>query len=289
MSNSQTDFEYCQTKLKKNAAFLHFSALTVTEEARPATMALYAFYAELSRISRQVTSQEMGEIRLQWWNDVVEDATIDGQKGCGLANIGPLASALKQIQRQYNLPQPELLNIIRSRSFDVGTTPMPNLEAYQAYVMALNASLLRLTMQILNNGEPATIENDLIVHSSLAIGLANHLFYWPQDARRNKLFLPLDAFARQEVSVTGIFDIETSSGLHAALEDLCQLALAHHFKAKSHLASLKKTAQSHLAPAFLGLAISEKMIKMRQKHPTKDLTLPLWRGYWKIWRMTASL
>ena len=152
MANPDDIFGFCQAELKKTDPIRHFVALTTPELHRPYIFALYAFLAEIDRIPKMVTEQTMGEIRLQWWKDTVtRDA--DGTSGCGGANIGPLATALKDVIRRYNLPTQAIEQMIEARIFDLYNDPMPDMTAYETYAGETQALPLLLAAQILNDGE----------------------------------------------------------------------------------------------------------------------------------------
>jgi phytoene synthase len=47
------------------------TALFAPEQARPRLLAIYAFNAELDRVSRTVSEPMLGQMRLQWWRDLI--------------------------------------------------------------------------------------------------------------------------------------------------------------------------------------------------------------------------
>ena len=284
----EDDFSFCQTELKRINPVAHFMALTAPVEHRPALIAFYAFLAELARIPATISEPSMGEIRLQWWRDIVTDPACDDKQGCGSANIGPLGSAVKQVQRQYHLSTDVLLQTIDARAFDLYNDPMPDLATYEAYAGETLALPLMQAAQILNRGENPQELADLCGHAAMAISLSRHLLTWPIAAQSRKLFLPGNAFAKYGADVENIFHHQRGEEVRSAIIDLCTLAEEHQTKAKTLYAALKGKGQAHLAPTFLALAPITLTLKMRSKAPFKDLRLPNWRAYWHIWRMAAK-
>src|SRR5687767_346179 len=66
----------------------YLAALYAPEDRRADLLALYAFNAEISGIRDRVSQSLPGEIRLQWWRDVI--AARDADAGAG----HPVAEAL---------------------------------------------------------------------------------------------------------------------------------------------------------------------------------------------------
>lgn len=288
MSGSEDLFAFCQSELKSLDTVSHFAALTAPQDKRQALMALYAFHVTIRRIATQVSSPEMGEIRLQWWRDVILDTQSSFESGCGLANIGPLAGALKQIQKQYQLPCDQLEAIVDAHAFDLASSPMPDEESYDIYSKSTTGMRLALASRILNDGQSTDRLAGLFVTAGKAISLTEHLRVWPQTTKAKQLFLPLDAFQEHGLSAHDLYALEHPDQSAEAIIALCHKAASLHEEAMAGLKKLKAKNNAHLAPAFLALAPVPMILKMRQKRPHDPIEISNWRSYWHIWRMAAK-
>ncbi|WP_319531920.1 squalene/phytoene synthase family protein [uncultured Cohaesibacter sp.] len=280
-------FSFCQEELKRTDPVAHFIALIAAEKNRPALMVLYAFLAELKRIPRQVSEPTMGEIRLQWWKDVIAGSATQASEGCGGENIGPLGAALRTIIRQYQLPVSALQSIIEARIFDLYNDPMPDLNTYETYAGETRSLPLALAAQILNDGTPVDGLSDLCGHAGMAIALSEHLTEWQKTTKERKLFLPLEFFASHGVHLTDIHARTNDGEVKAALMDLVQRGEEHLFKAEAFLKSLDGGSKGPLSPAFLGLAPTALRLKRLQKDPMTHHSIPNWRQYASIVRRAA--
>ena len=84
----QSHFEHCAALVREADRDRYLATLFAPAEMREALMALYAFNIEISRV-RDVAREPMpGEIRLQWWREVLSDER-DGE-----AASHPVAAAL---------------------------------------------------------------------------------------------------------------------------------------------------------------------------------------------------
>ena len=291
MYDQDDDLAFCQNELKKTNPVRHFEALTAHQDHRAGLMAFYAFTNEMARIPHQVSDPAMGEIRLQWWLDVIDSPDCDSSAGCGAMNIGPVGRGLKYAQRRYHLPTDRLKQIIEARRFDLYNDPMPDMATCETYLGETRAIPLMLASQILMDGaEPDTIA-DLCGHAAMAIGLTGHLTHWQRDAARQRLFLPLDGFEREGLSPARIFaqapSEELAGALARGLNAYADLADRYHARARADFQTLDGTMRAKILPAVLGLSHVPKRLKAVRKAPFEVKEPAHWRSYLTVWRTTA--
>ncbi|WP_114008768.1 phytoene/squalene synthase family protein [Cohaesibacter intestini] len=287
MSDLHDAFAFCQSELKRLDSVRYFASLTAPEAVRADFLAFQCFLADVAVIPTRVSEPAMGDIRLTWWRDIVADATVDQSPGNEVVNVGPVASALQVVQHRHALPIDRLVPIIEARRFDLYNDPMPDMPHFETYAGETEALALMLSAQILCK-DVADISG-LCGHAAMAICLAQHLFDWPQNVERQKLFLPADAFAAHGLAQADLIADKSKANVAAALLTLGELAEMHHAKAMAELKLVPKDVRSQIAPAFLRLAPARLMIRMRKKHPARLLRLARWRCYGAIWRMAAAV
>ncbi len=130
---------------------------------RPQVQALAAFAHELRGISAKVTQTLAGEIRLQWWRDVLaRPESTDAAT--------PLAAALLQCMGQARLPVSALEAMIDAYAHDLYGEAFADQAALEAYCGATDAALLRLTTLVLAQGrDPGGA--DVCGHAGMASGI----------------------------------------------------------------------------------------------------------------------
>src|SRR5262249_22580885 len=145
----QDAFAHCEGLLRAADKDRFLTILFAPAEHRDALFALYAFNREIARV-REVTREPVaGEIRLQWWSDVI------GGAGGGEVAAHPVAAALLASIARYRLPPERLKALIEARRFDLYDEPMATLADLEAYADGASASLIALAAQILAAcGEP---------------------------------------------------------------------------------------------------------------------------------------
>src|SRR5437879_317902 len=111
-------FAHCETLVRTGDKERFLSALFAPAERRGALFALYAFNLEIARIREVVRNPLAGEIRLEWWREVLRGEDRGGVGG------NPIAAALRATILEHGLPEEWLTAILHARSFDLGEGPM---------------------------------------------------------------------------------------------------------------------------------------------------------------------
>ena len=104
----QDAFAYCAELVRTADRDRFIASLFAPAERRGALHALYAFSAEIARVREVAHTALPGEIRMQWWTDVV-NRERDGE-----ASANPVAAALLATMEQYHLPPRSIARSDRS-------------------------------------------------------------------------------------------------------------------------------------------------------------------------------
>ena len=71
-----TNFQHCTALVREADRDRYLATLFAPAEHRDALYALYAFNAEIARVRDMAREPMPGEIRLQWWVDVLGGANL---------------------------------------------------------------------------------------------------------------------------------------------------------------------------------------------------------------------
>lgn len=104
---------------------------------------LYAFNLEVARISERITEPRLGEIRLQWWREAVEEVF----RGGPVADH-PVVRALADLVRENGLPLAPFDALLTARVSDLSAAPFEAWSDLDAYVDATAGGIIRLAAQI---------------------------------------------------------------------------------------------------------------------------------------------
>lgn len=220
----------------------YFAALFAPAEKREHVAALAAFHSELARIPFQVSEPLPGEIRLQWWRDV-----IAGERAAEAASH-PVARALLAAMEECRLPAAPLLAMADARIFDLYHDPMPDVPALEAYLGETEAALVQLCALVLAPADAPRFA-EAAGHAGMALGIARLLELAARHARQGRIHVP-----QTMLEAAGVDAAAVLNGDSAARGKVCAMMVA---LGREHLASFAKAARSMpaaLRPAFLPAA-----------------------------------
>ena len=250
------------------------ACLFAPDAARPHLFALYAFNAEVARIRDHVSQPILGDMRLQWWIDV-----INGERG-GEAAANPTAAALLATVEKFDLPREKLLDLLEARRFDFYDDPAPDQAFLDKYCEDACSVLFTLADRILG-GEGA---QDASAPGGRAYALTGLLRALPWHVARRKCFAPLDLLARHGLRPVDLFAREKAGEVKKALAELRALARQNLAEAKQAVVALPKPERE----AFRLLALPEFYLGEMERRDGDPYGEPVevapWRRQWALWR-----
>src|SRR5215467_4874657 len=137
-------FAYCEKLVRAGDKDRWLASLFAPAERRGHLHALYAFNLEVARVREMAREPMAGEIRLQWWREVIA-GTRPGE-----AAANPVAAALLETIARYDLPVQIFLDLIEARAFDLYNDPMPTLDAFAGYGRRTASGLIALAARVLD-------------------------------------------------------------------------------------------------------------------------------------------
>src|SRR6202030_2397876 len=160
-----------------------------------------------------------GEIRLQWWTDMLAGMGHGGVEG------NPVAAELMLAIRNCRLPVERLSRLINEHQFDLYNDPMPTKAALEGYIDDTSSALFSLGAAIAWRQSPAIAH--LARHAGLAQGISRVIAALPLDASRRQLFVPLQLLEQHGSGMEEVFAGRQTPTLRAALDRLIGEARAH--------------------------------------------------------------
>ena len=223
----------------------YLAALYAPDDKRPALLALYAFNAEISAIRDRVSEPIPGEIRLQWWRDVI--ASGDREAGAG----HPVATALMAAIETYHLPVAAFDNYLEARIFDLYDDPMPSRTDLEGYCGETASALIQLAALVLDAPE-APKHAELSGHAGCAQAISGLLRLLPKHRARGQCYVPKDILAA--AGLTPDEFVVGASDPRSAIAVQAMIALA-----REHLRTFERHAKAlpqSLRPAFLPVSLT---------------------------------
>jgi phytoene synthase len=273
-------YAHCEALVRASDKDRYLAALFARAEVRPHLHALYAFASEIARVRAVVREPLPGEIRLQWWRDVLNgDAR-------GEVSANPVAAALLDTVARHDLPKDRLVALIDAHAFDLYDDAMASLAELDAYAERTSGTLFALAAQILGGKADADAGMAAALPAGIAWGLAQQLRSFPRDLARRQMFVPLDLLAQQGVTRGEVEARHNTAGLRAALADLRDHARTAFVRFAAAAPDMPETC----APAFLLVTLTPQLLAKLDAaaaDPFREVEIPQWRRQWALWRAAS--
>ncbi|NML27570.1 presqualene diphosphate synthase HpnD [Zoogloea dura] len=188
---------YCQEKAASSGSSFYYSFMFLPPERRQAITALYAFCREVDDVVDECHDMQIAQTKLDWWRNEVRQI-VDGNPS------HPVGLALKDVSTRFSLPREQLLEIIDGMQMDLQQTRYLDWKALHLYCYRVASVVGLLSAEIFGYTNRQTLKyaHDL----GLAFQLTNIIRDVGEDARRGRIYLPIDELQKFNVPARQILD-----------------------------------------------------------------------------------
>jgi phytoene synthase len=271
-----TPEEYCQRKAAASGSSFYYSFLFLPPERRRAIMALYAFCREVDDVVDDGDDPQAAAGKLARWR-----AEIDAlYAGCPRH---PVARALRAALSRFRLPRERLLEIIDGMEMDLTRTRYPDFEALSLYCYRVAGVVGLLAAEIFGYADPRTQKyaHDL----GMAFQLTNIIRDVGEDARRGRVYLPMDELERFGVPVADVLNARHSENFVRLMEFQIERAEGYYAQALSELPNAdRKTQRPGLIMAAIYRALLGEIRRGGGLMLNRRASLTPLRKLWIAWR-----
>jgi 15-cis-phytoene synthase len=134
-------------------------------QVRADVVALYAFNAELARIAETVREPLMGEIRLTWWREALDEVFAGGS-----VRRHPVTQALAAVVRRRGLSRAPLEAMVEARFSDLEPVTLDDDATLEVYIDATAGAVMALAIAV-----TAGVDAETVRSAARAWGLAGLL------------------------------------------------------------------------------------------------------------------
>lgn len=271
-----TPDEYCQRKAAASGSSFYYSFLFLPPERRRAITALYAYCREVDDIVDEAHEPAVARAKLDWWRSEI------GRLYAG-APEHPVSRALAPFLGTYRIGREQLLLVLEGMAMDLGQNRYLDFADLARYCHNVAGVVGELAAGIFGVTDERTLE--YARQLGLALQLTNILRDIGEDARRGRVYLPLEDLQRFGVKVADLLDGRYVDGYLPLLRFQAQRARAAYARALAALPPADRRAQR---PGLIMGAIYSTLLDeieregFRVLHQRVALT-PL-RKLWIAWR-----
>ena len=248
----------------------YMCALFAAPRQRSALFALLLFNAEIARVRDVVSEPMLGQIRLQWWREAIDE--IYQGRGRRHEVADPLAEAI----RTHGLTRSYFERLIDARETDLDDTPPENMAALEHYAEESAAPLVSLALEIA--GADAGALADVARHSGIGWALTGLMRALPHHAAEGRVMLPRDVLAATGLTVQIVRGGEATANIARAVEKVADVARQHTHQARVLRRTLPRAAKRATLQAVLSGAYLRRLAACGHDPKDPRATLgPLYR------------
>ena len=271
-----TPEQYCQDKAVRSGSSFYYSFLFLPPERRRAITALYAYCREVDDVVDECADADLARTKLAWWRKEI------GGTFAGSAQH-PVAQALIPVVRAFNLPQQRFQDILDGMEMDLRYNRYPDFATLQSYCYRVAGVVGLMAAEIFGYRDPATLK--YAENLGTAFQLTNIIRDVGEDARRGRVYLPLDELVRHGLSATDVIHLQDSEALQRLIAFQIGRAEEYYRLAFASLPAEDRKAQR---PGLVMAAIYQKILEEIRNGGCKVLdrrtSLTPIRKLWIAWR-----
>ena len=271
-----TPDQYCQQKAAQSGSSFYYSFLFLPPERRRAITALYAFCREVDDVVDECTDVGVARAKLAWWRDQLV-AIYGGHPQ------HPVAQTLAAVIPAFKLPQARLQEIIDGMEMDLAQRRYADFAALKLYCHRVAGIVGLLSAEIFGYTDPGTLA--YAENLGMAFQLTNIVRDVGEDARRDRIYLPLEELARYGVTVADVLHARTSDAFRQLMEFQIERALAYYREAFALLpAADRRSQRPGLVMAAIYQALLAEIRADSRQVLTQRVALTPLRKLWIAWK-----
>ncbi|WP_417433830.1 phytoene/squalene synthase family protein [Hoeflea sp.] len=255
----------------------YLALLLMPEGVRDDLLALFLFNSEIAAIRDRVREPLPGEVRLQWWRDV-----LSGERD-GEASAHPVASLLRDLINRRAVPVAPLVAMCDARIFDLYDDPMPDRTSYEGYAGETASSLLQMSALVVDpaaSAETSTASG----HAGIAQAVAGHLMLLPISQARGQVFIPGDLLSATGLDRDSFLSGNNPERAANAVRAFAGFGREHLNKARTALRDLPASVTPAYLPAALASAVLDRAESKGADCLVRSVRMPQWRRQFQLWR-----
>ena len=271
-----TPDEYCQEKAAKSGSSFYYSFLFLPPDRRRAITALYAFCREVDDAVDEPSDAAIARARLAWWRDEVARLFHGTPQH-------PVSQALAAAVRDFGVTEAGLSEILDGMEMDLAQTRYLDYAALRVYCHRVAGVVGTLAAGIFGASDPRTYE--YAERLGLAFQLTNIIRDVGEDARKNRIYLPMDEMQRFGVTAADVLGARETEGFRRLMDFQSARARGCYDEALALLPAGDRRAQRPgLVMAAIYRALLDEIARDGYRVLRERVALTPIRKLWIAWR-----
>jgi len=271
-----TPDEYCQEKAARSGSSFYYAFLFLPPQRRRAITALYAFCREVDDVVDECTDAQVARIKLAWWRTEL-DKMFAGRPE------HPVTRALAPHLQACGITRERLEAVIAGMEMDLDQSRYLDWPGLRKYCWHAAGVVGELSAGIFGYSDPRTLI--YAEKLGLAFQLTNIIRDVGDDARRGRIYLPIDELQRFDVKAADILNRRHSERFEALMRFQAERARALYREAMQNLPEADRRSQRPgLMMAAIYHALLEEIERERWQVLDQRISLTPLRKLWLAWK-----
>jgi phytoene synthase len=251
---------YCQEKAAGSGSSFYYAFLFLPPERRRAITALYAFCREVDDVVDECNDAQLAATKLAWWR--TEVARLYARQP-----EHPVTRALAPAIEPFDIRAEHLNEIIAGVEMDLSQTRYADFAALERYCYRVASVVGLVAAGIFGYRDPRTLEYARLL--GLAFQLTNIIRDVGEDARKNRIYLPMDELKTHGVTAADILAARESGAFFALMQAQAARARDTYGRALDALPAADRRAQR---PGLIMAAIYRALLDEIERDGFKVLS-----------------
>lgn len=271
--------KYCAEKSAQSGSSFTLAFRFLSRPQQEAMNALYAYCREVDDIVDEAVHRPIAHLKLAWWRSEIERLYADPSQE---APQHPVTRALQPAIRRYALAQEDLEALLDGMAMDLEMDESGRryreMRELGLYCHRVAGIVGLLSARIFGFQDPHTLK--YAARLGLALQLTNILRDVGEDARRGRLYLPLDELAQFGVSEASLLAGQPDGDYAGLMQFQYDRAEKTYAEALALLPAVDRRAQR---PGLIMAGIYRAVLDEihRAGFPLHvRISLPAWRKVW---------
>jgi 15-cis-phytoene synthase len=272
---------YCQQKAASSGSSFYYSFLFLPPERRRAITAVYAYCREVDDVVDEVADPAVAAAKLAWWRSEI-DALFRGQPS------HPVTRALQPfIAMPYGVTQERLHAVLDGMEMDLRQNRYLDFASLRRYAHLVAGVVGEMSASIFGHRQPATLE--YAARLGLALQLVNIVRDVGDDARRGRIYLPLDELQRFGVKAADLLNARYVDGFVPLMRFQAERARDAYREALALLpAEDRKSQRTGLIMGAIYATLLDEIERANFQVLHQRIALTPLRKLWIAWKTWVS-
>ena len=255
-----TPIQYCYEKVKASKSNFTWAFSFISQDRRNALISLYAFCREIDDIVDETLELEVATAKINWWKAEINRLFHETPQH-------PVTKSLLNFVHIYELNEAYFIEMLDGMEMDLKFNRYENFKQLQLYCYRVAGVVGILSVKILGFKNQATLKyaHDL----GIALQLTNIIRDVGEDARKNRIYIPLDELKEFNVPEDEILKFKESNRVSSLI--MYQITRAEVFYKNAYHKLPKEDINPQIPGLIMGKIYETLLVEIKRDKPEQTL------------------